>query len=56
MVFLCQESLELILKMEELSALANCYSHRRKDPEDARKTKWMAAFPAQPSDVRYVEV
>lgn len=56
MIFLCQESPELISKMEELSALANCHTHRRKDPEDARKTKWMAAFPAQNSDVRYVEV
>ncbi|KAB8243523.1 DUF1766-domain-containing protein [Aspergillus flavus] len=56
MIFLCQESPELISKMEKLSALANCHTHRRKDPEDARKTKWMAAFPAQNSDVRYVEV
>lgn len=56
MVFLCQESPELILKIEELSALANYHSHRRKDPEDTRKTKWIAAFPAQPSNVRYVEV
>ncbi|PYI17233.1 DUF1766-domain-containing protein, partial [Aspergillus violaceofuscus CBS 115571] len=56
MIFLCQKSPELISKMEELSALANCHSHRRKDPEDAQKTKWKAAFPAQHSDVRYVEV
>ncbi|RAH51139.1 GIY-YIG nuclease family protein [Aspergillus brunneoviolaceus CBS 621.78] len=56
MVLLCQASTGLISKMEELSALANCHSHRRKDPEDARKAKWMAAFPARPSDVRYVEV
>jgi hypothetical protein len=56
MIFLSQESPELISKIEKLTALANCYFHRRKDPQDARKTKWMAAFPAQDSDVRYVEV
>jgi hypothetical protein len=56
MIFLSQESPELISKIEKLTALANCSSHRRKNPQDARKTKWMAAFPAQNSDVRHVEV
>lgn len=28
----------------------------RKDSQDARKTKWMAAFPPQNSEVCYVEV
>lgn len=55
MIFLSQESPELISKMERLAQLANCQSHRRKDPQDARKTKWMAAFPVRNSDVRCLE-
>jgi hypothetical protein len=55
MVLLSQESPELISKVTRLAQLAHCQFHQRKDPQDVRKTEWMTAFPAQHSDVRYLE-
>lgn len=55
MILLSQESPELIPKVERLAQLAHCQFHRRKDPQDVRKTEWMTAFPARNSDVRCLE-
>lgn len=55
MILLSQESPELISKVERLAQLAHCSFHPRKDPQDNRKTEWMAAFPARNSEVRCLE-